>query len=312
MQNESAIVIENLRYSYGERVAIDGLSQNIPASQMFVILGPNGSGKSTLFKLLSTLVPLQSGDVTVAGFSVRTHAAQVRQSIGVVFQYPSLDKKLSVRENIDCQASLVGLFGRERRQRVDDVMRALSLNDRANDRAEKLSGGLKRRVELAKGILNRPAVLLLDEPSTGLDPSARLEFWAALERLKGEAGTSIVMTSHLLEEADKADQIAIMNRGKLVAQDSPENLRRVMGDSMITIRGRRTDYISQLLNQQFGWTCRVLQNEVKVDEAGAVQRVGEVSQLLGEDVESVTVSRPSLEDVFVARTGESFGESTSG
>ncbi len=305
---DAAIEIHDLRYCYGDRVAIDSLVQRIPSSRMFVILGPNGSGKSTLFKLVSTLIPLQQGEIQVAGYSVRSQPEYVRQSIGVVFQYPSLDKKLTVRENIECQASLVGLRGQLRKDRVAEVLRALSLEDRATERAEKLSGGLKRRVELAKGILNRPVVLLLDEPSTGLDPTARLELWSALERLKDEAGTSIVMTTHLLEEADKADEIAIMNRGKLVAQDSPEDLRRTMGDSIVTIRSRKAEEVGQTLRQNFGWTCDVFHQEVKVNDSDAVQRVGEVSQLLGEGIESLTISRPSLEDVFVARTGESFSD----
>ncbi len=306
LTSNAAIQITDLRYNYGERVAIDGLNQSIAAGIIFVILGPNGSGKSTLFKLVSTLVPLQQGEILVCGNSVRTNPHQVRQNIGVVFQYPSLDRKLTVQENIECQASLVGLRGSHRKSRVEEVIRLMSLTDRTGERAEKLSGGLKRRVELAKGILHRPAILLLDEPSTGLDPNARLELWSALQDLKKQFGTTVVMTTHLLEEADKADQIAIMNRGKLVAQDTPENLRRSMGGSVITLRSRNAEQTQRLISERFGWTSDLLSHEVRIHDANAANQVSEMAAALGDSIDSLTIARPSLEDVFVAKTGESF------
>jgi ABC-2 type transport system ATP-binding protein len=302
----NAIQINNVTYRYGERVAIDSLTQSIAANQLFAVLGPNGSGKSTLFRLISTLVPLQQGEIEVSGLSVSTQATKVRQRIGVVFQHPSLDRKLTVRENIDCQASLVGLTGSSRRSRVDEVISAMSLQDRTNERAEKLSGGLKRRVELAKGILHRPEVLLLDEPSTGFDPSARLELWNALQELKQQHGCTVVMTTHLLEEADKADAIAIMHRGKVVAQDAPDALRRAMGSNIVTIQSREPQAAQNRIREQFGWTSEILNHAVRVSSSDAANRLAELTQLLGDSIECLTVARPSLEDVFIAKTGENF------
>ncbi len=301
-----AVKIENIRYCYGDRVALDDITLSIAAQQVFAILGPNGSGKSTLFKLLSTLVPLQEGDVFIDGHSVRTSPDAARQKIGVVFQYPSLDRKLTVYENISCQAALVGLRGSQRASRIDEVMQLLKLADRKNERAEKLSGGLKRRVELAKGILHRPSILLLDEPSTGLDPSARLDYWTALQELKTQFGTTIAMTTHLLEEADKADRICIFHRGKIVAEDSPENLRREMGDAILTLQSREPQATHEQLLSRFGWQSEIVGNQVRVRESGAASKISEINNALGDSIDSLTLGRPSLEDVFVAKTGESF------
>lgn len=308
MQAINAIELDQVRYSYGQRVAIDGLSQSIPREQLFLILGPNGSGKSTLFKLISTLIPLQDGEIFVDGLSVRKQANEVRQRISVVFQYPSLDRKLTVQENIECQAALVGLRGQQCRDRVQDAMRLMNITDRAKERAERLSGGLKRRVELAKGILHHPSVLLLDEPSTGLDPSARLDLWAALQELKTQFGTTVVMTTHLLEEAEKADTIAIMNRGKLVAQDSPDSLRREMGANIITVTSRNPATTQQKLLSQFGWASEIVGNEVRISSTDVAERISEVATALGDSIDSVTLARPSLEDVFVSKTGELFND----
>jgi ABC-2 type transport system ATP-binding protein len=302
--------MDRVRYRYDDRVAVDGLTQSVSREQLFLILGPNGSGKSTLFKLISTLIPLQEGEIFVDGLSVRTEANSVRQRISVVFQYPSLDRKLTVQENIECQAALVGLRGQMRRQRVAESMALMKITDRANERAERLSGGLKRRVELAKGILHQPSVLLLDEPSTGLDPSARLDLWAALQELKTQFGTTVVMTTHLLEEAEKADTIAIMNRGKLVAQDSPENLRRAMGSNIVTVTSRNPANTQQKLLEQFGWVSELVGNEVRINSGDVAQRISELAIALGDSVDSVTLARPSLEDVFVTRTGEHFSDLT--
>ena len=302
----AAIQITNLHYKYGDRVAVDGISQTIAAEQIYVILGPNGSGKSTLFKLMSTLIPLQQGEIELAGFSVRNSPNAVRQRLGVVFQYPSLDRKLSVKENIECQASLVGLRGADRKTRVTEVLELLKLADRTKDRVEKLSGGLKRRVELAKGILHRPQVLLLDEPSTGLDPAARLDYWAALQELKNNYGTTVVMTTHLLEEAEKADEIAIFNRGKLVANDAPEALRQQMGQSILTLQSRQPAVTQKTLQERFGWTSEIVGHQVRVRDEQAAGQAGEVARFLGDGIDSLTIARPSLEDVFVAKTGESY------
>src|SRR6478736_2632006 len=195
----SAIGISGVGYAYGSRQALIDLSMEIRSGELFAVLGPNGGGKTTLFRLLSTLIPLQSGTVTVLGHDLAREPNAIRRSIGVVFQAPSLDRKLTVAENIRLQAALYGLAGRDLAKRLDELLDHFSLRDRANELTEKLSGGLRRRVELAKGMVHQPRLLLLDEPSTGLDPAARSDLWQYLRQLKTTQGTTIVLTTHYLD-----------------------------------------------------------------------------------------------------------------
>jgi ABC-2 type transport system ATP-binding protein len=270
------------------------------------MLGPNGSGKSTLFRLISTLVPVQSGSIHVLGLDVMQRRSEVRHCLGVVFQSPSLDRKLTVRENMECQAALYGITGVERKERISLLARKMGLDDRLGDRCEKLSGGMKRRAELAKGLLHRPRLLILDEPSTGLDPSARLELWQALETLREEWNTTILLTTHLLDEADKCDRLAILDGGRLVALDSPENLRKETGETVISVASHEPLRIAALLKERFGWEPSVVGDGVRVVTHESSQCVSEVLVLLGSSVHSVTVGRPGLEDVFLRKTGSTF------
>jgi ABC-2 type transport system ATP-binding protein len=299
-----AVVVRGVSHKYQSNLAIDDLSFTLSAKQIVGILGPNGSGKSTLFRLISTMMPLQKGDIEVFGASTRTQIFAVRSRIGVVFQSPSLDRKLTVRENLDCQSALVGLSGATRCSRVAQVMKQLSISDRADDRCEKLSGGLKRRVEIAKGLLHHPRLLLLDEPSTGLDPVARLEMWKALSELKASEGVTVVMTTHLLEEAEKCDLLLIMNRGKCVALDSPDSLRHASGGDAIAIECLEPDSVASLLKKNFQWQPKIVGSQVRVSIDSAAQHVAAISNLLGESMRSVTIARPSLEDVFIEKTGD--------
>src|SRR5437660_1408465 len=190
------IQIAAVRHSYGERVALDNLSLEIQRGEIFVFLGPNGGGKTTLFRLLSTLIPIQSGDVRILGFDLRRKTQAIRERLGIVFQAPSLDKKLTVAENLMHQGHLYGLSGGALEARQNEMLARLGLTDRRRDRVETLSGGLRRRVELAKGMLHRPRLLLLDEPSTGLDPGARSDLWDYLQQVRHDEGVTIVLTTH--------------------------------------------------------------------------------------------------------------------
>lgn len=301
-----ALSLTEVRHRYGQSTALDGVSLDIEPQQILGWLGPNGSGKSTLFRLIATLVPVQSGSIRVFGDDVMASRQQVRERIGVVFQSPSLDRKLTVRENLECQAALYGIVGTERRDRIEQLAKRMGVADRFNQRCEKLSGGLKRRVELAKGLIHQPQLLILDEPSTGLDPTARLELWTALVDLRNQWGTTIVLTTHLLEEADKCDRLAILDAGRLVAFDTPDRLRRETGETVITILTTQPERTSEILQCQFGWSSIRLDQQVRVVTSEPIESISQVLQALGDNAISITIGRPGLEDVFIRKTGNLF------
>ncbi len=243
-----AIDARELQYRYGDHTALDHLSLEIPPAEVFALLGPNGSGKTTFFKLLSTLMPPQSGRLAVFGHELPVQSAQVRRLLGVVFQNPSCDQKLTVRENLACQAALFGLRGNARNERIAQVSDQLGFTDRLDWQLEKLSGGLQRRVDIAKSMLHAPQLLILDEPSTGLDPAARLDLWHALLRLRESYGVTIVLTTHLLEEAEKAERIGILHAGRMVAIGQPAQLRSELGGRVLVIETSQPQQVIQWLS----------------------------------------------------------------
>ncbi|MEI8213656.1 MAG: ABC transporter ATP-binding protein [Planctomycetota bacterium] len=303
---QAAIQIQDVTHRYGELFALDGLSLDIESRQIFGLLGPNGSGKSTLFRLISTLVPIQRGSIRVFGIDVDAERDGVREAIGVVFQSPSLDRKLTVRENLEYQAALYGLSRPVRNERIAELVERMGVADRMHDRCEKLSGGLKRRVELAKGLIHRPRLLLLDEPSTGLDPSARLELWQALVSLKNDWGTTVVLTTHWIEEADKCDRLAILDRGRLVAMDTPDLLRRETTETVLSILSSDPIRTSEIMRCQFGWDAKVFDQTVRVVTQDSITSLAPLMDALGASALSITIGRPSLEDVFIRKTGKPF------
>jgi ABC-2 type transport system ATP-binding protein len=309
MNQFPAIQASHLVYHYGPRKALADLSLNVAQGEIFAFLGPNGGGKTTLFRLLSTLIPLQQGDVEILSFDLRRQGPAVRAAIGVVFQAPSLDKKLTVAENLRHQGHLYGLSGPDLRRRASEMLDRLGLADRAADRVEALSGGLRRRVELAKGMIHHPRLLLLDEPSTGLDPGARSDLWNYLRTLRDERGVTIVLTTHLLEEADKADRIAILHEGRLVALDTPDALRSTVGGDSITIQTPDPARLAEAIAAQFGCDPRVLDGCVRLEQADGHRWIARLVEAFPGQIESVTLGKPTLEDVFIARTGHRFWQS---
>ena len=305
-----AIQVEELRHHYGDRVALDGLNLTVDEGQIFALLGPNGSGKTTLFRILCTLLQPQSGRVTLTGLDVASQQAKVRSAIGIVFQSPSLDKKLTVRENIRCQAALYGLRGSDLANRETELMQQLGLTDRAKEFAETLSGGLRRRVELAKGMIHRPRLLLLDEPSTGLDPGARADVWQYLQRLRDEFGVTVVLTTHLLEEADRADEIAIMNAGKTVVSGNPDDLRDQAGDTTITIECEDATALAPKIAEHLDCSTTVVGRTVRFGADTRQSDVGNLMQVYPNEIRAIRIGKPTLEDVFVKYTGHQFWQQT--
>ncbi len=301
-----AIELGDVRFAYGDHRALDGVSLEVQPGEVFIFLGPNGGGKTTLFRLLSTLVPPQQGSIRVLGHELPRQAAALRRRMGVVFQAPSLDKKLTVEENLNYQAALYGLRGNQLQQRKQLLLEQLKLSDRRRQIVEQLSGGLRRRVELAKGMLHQPELLLLDEPSTGLDPGARADLWKYLLFLRDELSVTIVLTTHLLEEAERADRIAILDCGKLVALGAPDELKATVGGDTITIETAAPETVVDQIRSQLGLAAQVLEQAVRLELPEAHQWVPRIVEVAGERIKSVQVGKPTLEDVFIDKTGHRF------
>jgi ABC-2 type transport system ATP-binding protein len=270
---------------------------------MFALLGPNGGGKTTLFRLLATLAPLQTGRIAMFGWQLPAQMQQVRELLGVVFQAASLDKKLTVEENLWHQGRLYGLNSTALRAKIAEMLGRLRIADRARSIVETLSGGLKRRVEIAKALLHNPRLLLLDEPSTGLDPIARSELWQTLSELRAEHGVTVVLTTHLLDEADKADRLAILNAGKLVAIDAPARLRETVGGDSITIETDDPSWLAAQVSERFAIPAAVFDESVRIEQADGHQWIARLVEAFPGQVKAIRLGKPTLEDVFIDRCG---------
>jgi ABC-2 type transport system ATP-binding protein len=301
-----AVEIAHLAHRYGEHQAIRDLSLSVAPGEIFAILGPNGSGKTTLFRVLSTLIPIQQGDARVLGFDLRSQPDAVRAQLGVVFQAPSVDKKLTVIENLLHGGRLYGLGGHNLRSRADEMLTRLGLAERRRDLVEKLSGGLRRRVELAQGMLHSPRLLLLDEPSTGLDPGARSDVWQYLQQVRREQGVTVVLTTHLLEEAQSADRIAIMHRGELAALDTPSALQAAVGGDAIMIRSQNPESLVTDIASRFNVAAKLVDGTVRLELPAGHEWIPKLVEAFPDRIESITLGKPTLEDVFIHFTGHRF------
>ncbi|MEI7865403.1 MAG: ABC transporter ATP-binding protein [Chthoniobacterales bacterium] len=298
---------QDLRRVFGERIALDGVSFTVDEGEIFGLLGPNGSGKTTLFRILSTLLPPSSGAARVCGRDVTSEAPAVRSSLGVVFQSPSLDPHLTVEENLRYGGNLYGLRGAPLEERLRELSAALRVDDRLGDFVKNLSGGLQRRVEIAKSLLSSPRVLLLDEPSTGLDPVARIDLWSILEQLRGKFGITTVLTTHLMDEAERCSRLAVLHKGKLMGSGTPDALRATIGGDVLTLTCRHPDVVAEQLSARFSWSAVVRDETVRVEIPKAHEQVARIVEAFPGEVLSVTAGRPTLEDVFVRLTGERLG-----
>lgn len=301
--NDALVVVESLSHRYGDHLALDNLALSIPPGVMFGLLGPNGGGKTTLFRILSTLMPPQSGRVEVLGGDIVADRERIRGQLGVVFQSPSLDKKLTVLENLRHQGHLYGLLGAALQERIDELLERFALTGRAGALVETLSGGLRRRVELAKGLLHRPALLLLDEPSSGLDPRARRELMDYLQRLRDEDGVTVLLTTHLMEEADRCDQLAILDRGQRVACDTPAVLKSSIGGEVVCVETREPERLRDEIHDRFQVEARVLNGSVRFERERGHEFVPTLVEAFPSRIDAISVGKPTLEDVFIRLTG---------
>ena len=303
---DPAIEVGGLDFSYGDRRALRDVEFTIARGEIFGFLGPNGGGKSTLFRLLSTLVPIQSGSARILNCDLRGETQALRRKIGVVFQSPSLDGKLTVSENLAIHGNLYGMRGARLKERAQAMLARLEVSDRAGDLAETLSGGLRRRVELAKALLHEPEVLLLDEPSTGLDPAARREFFNLLAHLRDSDGVTVVLTTHYMEEAERCDRIGILDQGVLVAIAPPGELKQRVGGDVMVISAPAPEELAQKIARQFQVSTTLVDGTVRIERPRGHELVARLIDEFGGEIESVTFGRPTLEDVFVHLTGRRF------
>ncbi len=301
------ISVQNLVHRYENRTALNGVSFDVRPAELFGLLGPNGSGKTTLFRILSTLMIPTAGRATIMGCDAVKEPGRLRRQIGVVFQAQSIDLKLTAYENLWHQGHLYGLRGAALKKRIYEILSRVGLADRAKELVETFSGGMQRRIELGKGLLHHPGVLLLDEPTTGLDPGARRDLWQYLKMLRDEEHVSVLVTTHLMEEAERCDRLAIMNEGNLVALGTPGELKsEIGGDVVLLDAAHDAGVLAERIRARFHVETTVLENQVRMEREGAHRFVTEVVEAFPGEIEAISVSKPALEDVFIRRTGHKF------
>jgi ABC-2 type transport system ATP-binding protein len=300
------ISVRDIVHRYQDRTALHGVSFDVQPAELFGLLGPNGSGKTTLFRILSTLMVPTSGIATIVGFDAVRQPASLRRHIGVVFQAQSVDPKLTAYENLWHQGHLYGLRGADLKRRIEEILTRVGLLERARDRVETFSGGMQRRIELAKGLLHHPEVLLLDEPTTGLDPGARHDLWQYLQILRDQERVSVIVTTHLMEEAERCDRLAILNEGKLVALGTPESLTREIGGDVILFEARDPQSLADRIRAKFRVDATVMNKQVRIEIENGHRFVPDVVETFPGEIQSLSVSKPTLEDVFIHRTGHRF------
>jgi ABC-2 type transport system ATP-binding protein len=297
------IEVVGLVKQFGSLTAVNEINLNVERGQIFGFLGPNGAGKSTTIKILATLLKPTRGKATVSGFDVLASPNEVRQSIGLVFQDQSLDEGLTADENLWFHAMLYNVPTKIYRQRADEVLRLVDLADRRASIVRTFSGGMKRRLEIARGLLHRPKVLFLDEPTLGLDPQTRNAIWKHVLALRDEEGTTVFMTTHYMEEAEHCEKIAIIDHGRIQAVDSPAMLKRMIGGDKIIVSG--DEGLAADIARQYGVETQRIDEEVHFQMASGAEFIPKLVSEFSGRIKSIQLKQPSLEDVFLRLTGHS-------
>jgi ABC-2 type transport system ATP-binding protein len=311
----AAIMIKNLTKKYGSFTAVDSINLEIKHGELFGLLGPNGAGKTTTLNMLATMITPTSGSAMVNDIEI-TNQDSVRRSIGMVFQDPSLDDDLTGRENLEFHGRMYHMPKDLRKKRIDEVLKLVGLEDKAKLLIKTYSGGMKRRLEIARGLMHHPKILFLDEPTLGLDPQTRRGIWDYIQKLNKDEGLTIILTTHYMEEADYlCDRIAIIDNGKIIALDTPEDLKNVMGGDVLNLETREVEKLYEIL--KFDWVKdkKKFDGYLKVtvaDGGSAIPNILKASSEAKIKIESVHLKRPSLEDVFIHYTGRTIREQEAG
>jgi ABC-2 type transport system ATP-binding protein len=308
----TVISASRLTKSFGAIEAVKGIDLDVRRGEIFGFLGPNGAGKSTTINILCTLLRPTAGDASVAGFDVASHPDDVRGAIGLVFQDPSLDAQLTARENLQFHAFIYGVPAAERGPRIAEMLEMVELADRADSIVMTFSGGMKRRLEIARGMLHTPEVLFLDEPTIGLDPQTRRHIWAYLRRLRDERGVTLFMTTHYMDEAEECDRIAIIDGGQIVALGTPSELKAMVGGDVVTLATADNATAATEIRQTFGIDPVVDNGSLRVEVADGAEFIPRLVRETTVAVTSVSAHRPSLDDVFMKLTGHAIREEAAG
>jgi ABC-2 type transport system ATP-binding protein len=301
-----AIEVTGLTKKFGDFTAVDCIDLQIEEGELFGLLGPNGAGKTTTISMLATILNPTSGTAKLNGFELKNQD-KVRKSIGIVFQDPSLDDELTGRENLDFHGRMYHMPKSLRRDRIDEVLRLVNLEDRADSQVKTYSGGMKRRLEIARGLMHHPKILFLDEPTLGLDPQTRRNIWEYIEKLNKEEKLTIILTTHYMEEADfLCSRIAIIDHGKIIALDTPEHLKNSMGGDILQIKTENKELLQSALRFEWIKEMKILNDSLNVTvESGekAIPEILEAANKAGIKINSVNLQKPTLEDVFIHFTG---------
>ncbi len=298
-----SVEVSDLHKNFGSLAAVDGVSFEIEEGEVFGFLGPNGAGKTTTINILCTLLSPTSGHAKVAGYDVETHRNEVRQSIGLVFQDPSLDDQLTAIENLRFHAYVYNVPGHLREKRIEEVLHVVELWDRRKAVVKTYSGGMKRRLEIARGLLHHPRVLFLDEPTIGLDPQTREHIWNYILKLQRTHHITIFMTTHYMEEAEHCQRIGVIDYGHLQALDTPDALKRMVGADIVTLRTPDNDKAVVEIREKFGLEVQSQDGRLRLEVPNGAEFIPRVVCDLAVPVESVDLHRPTLDDVFLKLTG---------
>jgi len=304
----NVIETHKLSKSFGSLTAVDQLDIAVESGEIFALLGPNGAGKTTTISMLCTILKPTSGTAKVNGFDIVKDATQVRKSIGIVFQEPSVDDRLTGRENLFMHANLYGVPPGDQKNRIGRILKLVELEDRADDLLRTYSGGMRRRLELARGLIHYPKVLFLDEPTLGLDPQTRDHVWKYIRELKETHDITVVLTTHYMDEADRlSDRIAIMDYGKIIALDTSAKLKETLEGDVITVKANNLDALSALVTEKMGLTkTRITDDTLEItvrQGKSLLPRIVETATANNVFIESIMLREPNLEDVFLHYTG---------
>jgi len=299
----AAIEVQDLRKSYDAVEAVRGVGFSVAAGEIFGFLGPNGAGKTTTIKILCTLLQPTSGTARLAGLDVTTSPTEVRRRIGVIFQDPALDDRLTAQENLMLHAVAYRVPRADRAARIDEALRFVDLFDRRKDLTRTFSGGMKRRLEIARGLVHRPEILFLDEPTTGLDPQTRARTWEVLRDLRQKYGTTLFLTTHYMDEAENCDRIAIVDHGRIVALDTPAALKRAVGKDLVSARTADPAGLSRLLQEKYGVASTPSEGGLSFMVEGGDAFIVKLLTTDRPALEGISVRRPTLDDVFLSLTG---------